>query len=92
MAPFLLKNVKLLHTQRRPALTLFLVADQRLQRNGSLHLDRHLFVVDEILFNQLHGVSQHQLVVESQWTETVQHPAGLAKTKEERENQRNETM
>lgn len=68
----------------KPALTLFLVTDERLEGYGRLHLDRHLFVLDEVLLDQLHGVSQHQLVVESQRAETVQHPAGLADTEAER--------
>lgn len=83
-------QISLNTTQRQPALTLFLVADQRLQGYGSLHLDRHLFVVDEVLLDQLHGVSQHQLVMESQRAETVQHPAGLAETKAERKERETE--
>lgn len=62
-----------------PPQTLFLVADQRLQSDGSLHLDRHLFVIYQILFDQLHSIPQHQLVMETQRTEGVQHPAGLTK-------------
>lgn len=57
--------------------TLFLVADQCLQSDGSLHFDGHLFVVNEILLDQLDCVSQHQLIMEMQRAEAVQHPARL---------------
>lgn len=62
-----------------PPQTLFLVADQRLQSDRSFHLDRHLFVFDQILFDQLDSVPQHQLIVETQWAEAVEHPARLPK-------------
>jgi len=57
--------------------TLFLVADQCLQSNGGFHFNRHLFVVYQILLDQLHGIPQHNLVMETQRAEAVQHPAGL---------------
>lgn len=57
--------------------TLLLVADQGLQGDGRLHLDRHLFVGDQVLLDQLHRVPQDQLIMELQWAERVQDPAGL---------------
>lgn len=59
------------------AQTLLLVTDEGLQSNGRLHFHRHLFVLDQILFDQLYGVSQNQVVVETEGAEAVQHPARL---------------
>lgn len=58
-------------------LTVLLVADQSLQSNGCLHFDRHLLIIDEVLFDEFHCVPQDQLIVELQRAEAVQNPTGL---------------
>lgn len=62
--------------------TLFLVADESLQSHGRLHFDRHLFVIEQVLSDQLHCIPQHQVVVETQRAEAVQHPARLPRAAE----------
>lgn len=59
------------------SLTFLLVADEDLQGNGSLHLDRHLVVVDETEAGQLQGCLQVLVTLELHLTEVMQYPAGL---------------
>lgn len=59
------------------SLTFLLVADENLQGNGSLHLHRHLIVVDQAVSGQLESVLQVLVTFELHLTEVMQHPASL---------------
>ena len=57
--------------------TFLLVANEDLQGNGCLHLDRHLVVIDETQAGQLQSRLQVLVALELHLAEVMQNPAGL---------------
>ena len=57
--------------------TFLLVANEDLQGNGCLHLDRHLVIVDETKAGQLQSRLQVLVTLELHLAEVMQNPAGL---------------